>query len=111
MTKRLATRDLSRASCWNADRHLLAALQRELQLTAAFVATPMLFANLIGFAGMGFWGAMADRVGRRWSMIIPATIGCFLAPAYLLSSDVSWIIIALSSRVCLAAPSTNFRAT
>jgi MFS family permease len=45
-------------------------LQQELQLTATFVARPILFANLIRFAGTGFWGAMADRIGRRWSMII-----------------------------------------
>jgi SHS family lactate transporter-like MFS transporter len=68
-------------------------LQREFHLTAAVVATPILFANLVGFAGMGFWGAMADRIGRRWSMIIPAAIGCFIAPAYLLATDINWIII------------------
>jgi SHS family lactate transporter-like MFS transporter len=68
-------------------------LQRELHLTAAFVATPILFANLIGFAGMVFWGGMADRIGRRWSMIVPAAIACFIAPAYLLASDINWIIL------------------
>ena len=33
-----------------------------------------MLANLVGFLGMGFWGWTADIIGRRWAMIIPATI-------------------------------------
>ena len=39
-------------------------------------------------ARMGFWGAISDCIGRRWSMIIPATIGGLLAPAYLLEQEI-----------------------
>jgi SHS family lactate transporter-like MFS transporter len=68
-------------------------LQREFQLAAAVIATPILLSNLAGFAGMTFWGALADRIGRRWSMIIPAMIGSVVAPAYLLTNDVTWIMV------------------
>jgi len=67
-------------------------LQRDLKLAAAVVATPILLSNLVGFVGMAFWGVLADRIGRRWSIIIPAFLGCVVAPIYLLAGDVSWII-------------------
>src|SRR5262249_52850167 len=67
-------------------------LQKDLKLAAAVVATPILLSNLAGFIGMAFWGALADWIGRRWSIIIPAAIGCVVAPMYLLTSDVSWIV-------------------
>src|SRR5262249_14390127 len=47
---------------------------------------------LVGFVGMAFWGVLADRIGRRWSIIIPAFLGCVAAPIYLLAGDVGWII-------------------
>jgi SHS family lactate transporter-like MFS transporter len=68
-------------------------MQSEFQLPAAFVATPILLANLATFVAAGFWGRAADSIGRRWSMIIPAAIGCIVAPAYLLTNDLNWIII------------------
>jgi SHS family lactate transporter-like MFS transporter len=68
-------------------------LQRELQLPAAAVATPILLSNLVGFASGAFWGCVSDRIGRRWSMIIPAVIACIVAPAYLLTNDLNWIIV------------------
>jgi SHS family lactate transporter-like MFS transporter len=67
-------------------------LQRELQVAAAVVATPILLSNLAAFVGTAFWGGVADHIGRRWSMIIPAMIGCIVAPAYLLANDPNWII-------------------
>ncbi len=67
-------------------------LQTELKLTAAIVATPILLANLAGFAGTGFWGFVGDQIGRRWSIILPAALGCIVAPIYLLSNDVTWIV-------------------
>jgi SHS family lactate transporter-like MFS transporter len=67
-------------------------LQREFQLAAAVVATPILLSNLVAVAGQGFWGWTADRIGRRWAMIIPAIIACFVAPVYLLTKDPTWIV-------------------
>jgi SHS family lactate transporter-like MFS transporter len=66
-------------------------LQKDLGLSPKLVGTPILFANLVAFVAMGFWGWTADRIGRRWSMIIPAVIGIFVAPLYLLTDDLNWI--------------------
>ena len=41
----------------------------------------------------GVWGGLADRIGRRWSGIIQAAIGCAIAPVYLLTNDITWIFI------------------
>ena len=42
---------------------------------------------------MGFWGWTGDKLGRRWSMIIPAAIAVPIAPLYLLTADFSWIFV------------------
>ncbi len=65
-------------------------LQTEFKLPAGAVATPVLLANLAAI--FPIWGWVADRYGRRRSIIIQAVIGCLVAPAYLLTSDLSWII-------------------
>jgi MFS transporter, SHS family, lactate transporter len=67
-------------------------LQTEFKLAPALVATPVLLSNLATIVGVLFWGGAADRIGRRWSMIIPAIIACIVSPAYLLTKDVSWIV-------------------
>jgi len=66
-------------------------LQKDLNLSPALVATPIALANLTAFLASGFWGWTADRIGRRWSMIIPASIGMCVAPLYLLTTDFTWI--------------------
>ena len=48
------------------------------------VAMPIAMANLIAFLASGFWGYVADVLGRRWAMIIPAAIGALVTPFYLL---------------------------
>jgi SHS family lactate transporter-like MFS transporter len=68
-------------------------LQRDLNLNPAMVATPIAIANLMAFLASGFWGWLADIIGRRWSMIIPAFFGIFVAPVYLLSPDPLWIVL------------------
>jgi MFS transporter, SHS family, lactate transporter len=67
-------------------------LQSDLKLAAAAVATPVLLSNLVGFSSV-FFGWISDQIGRRRSIIIQATIGCFVAPAYLLTADFNWIIV------------------
>ncbi|HTI79886.1 MAG TPA: MFS transporter [Acetobacteraceae bacterium] len=67
-------------------------LQKDLGLSPGMIATPVAFANLIGFLAMGFWGWIGDVLGRRWSMIIPAAIGLFVTPTYLITTDPVWII-------------------
>lgn len=67
-------------------------LQRDLGLSPALVATPVALANLLAFLAMGFWGWTADRIGRRWSMIIPAVVAIAITPIYLLSHNLTVII-------------------
>jgi SHS family lactate transporter-like MFS transporter len=62
-------------------------LQKDLNLSPAMIAMPLAFANLVAFFASGLWGWFADRYGRRWAMIIPATIGMFITPFYLFSSS------------------------
>jgi SHS family lactate transporter-like MFS transporter len=68
-------------------------LQKDLGLSPGLVATPVAIANGLAFLAMGFWGVLADRIGRRWSMIIPAAFAIIVAPTYLLTSDVTVITI------------------
>ncbi|HTZ80654.1 MAG TPA: MFS transporter [Stellaceae bacterium] len=66
-------------------------LQKDLHFDAAMTAMPIAFANLVGFLASGAWGLVADRLGRRWAMIIPAAIGLFITPFYLFSD--SYVVI------------------
>jgi len=58
-------------------------LQKDLHLDAASIAMPIALANLVAFLASGCWGFVADVFGRRWAMIIPASIGLFVTPLYL----------------------------
>jgi SHS family lactate transporter-like MFS transporter len=69
-------------------------LQKDLGFDAKAVASPIFWSNLLVFLSMGFWGWCADRIGRRWSMIIPALIAIPIAPLYLLTSNLTLIIFA-----------------
>jgi SHS family lactate transporter-like MFS transporter len=62
-------------------------LQKDLHLSAAMVAMPIALANLVAFLASGFWGHVADVLGRRWAMIIPAMIGAFVTPLYLFADS------------------------
>jgi SHS family lactate transporter-like MFS transporter len=66
-------------------------LQRDLKFSPGIVATTIAIANLMAFLAMGFWGWLADIIGRRWSMIVPAFFGVLVTPVYLLSSDPLWV--------------------
>ena len=68
-------------------------LQKDLNLSPGLVATPLALANLVGFLAMGWWGWVADRLGRRASMIIPAALAVPIAPLYLLTTDFTWIAV------------------
>ena len=69
-------------------------LQKDLGFDAKAVASPIFWSNLLVFLSMGFWGWCADRIGRRWAMIIPALIAIPIAPLYLLTSNLTLIIFA-----------------
>jgi SHS family lactate transporter-like MFS transporter len=59
-------------------------LQKDLHLSAGMVAMPIALANLVAFLASGAWGYVADVLGRRWAMIIPAAIGACVTPFYLM---------------------------
>jgi SHS family lactate transporter-like MFS transporter len=69
-------------------------LQQDLHLSPELVAMPIALANLVGFLASGFWGLVADRLGRRWAMIIPAAIGLFVTPLYLFTSSYTMVAVA-----------------
>jgi SHS family lactate transporter-like MFS transporter len=71
-------------------------MTRELHLSAAAVGWPLAVSNGLTFLFSFLWGSLADSIGRRWSMIIPAIIGAAVAPIYLLTTDYTTIAIAFS---------------
>jgi SHS family lactate transporter-like MFS transporter len=77
-------------------------LQKDLGLGPLMVGLPLAVANLINFIGMSFWGWVGDVLGRRWSMIIPALIGIFVTPTYLLTSDPTWILVGFFTQALFA---------
>jgi SHS family lactate transporter-like MFS transporter len=77
-------------------------LQKDLKFAAAAVAAPIALANLVAFFAMGFWGLMGDKIGRRWAIMIPAAIGCVVAPMYLNTTDLFWITVWFAVQGCFA---------
>jgi len=71
-------------------------LQKDLALSAALVSVPLMFSNAATFAASFLWGWMADVVGRRWAMILPAIIALAISPFYLLTNDYLTLAIAFS---------------
>ena len=68
-------------------------LQKDLGLSTALIATPLIFSNLLVFIASSSWGVASDRIGRRWAMIIPALISLVIVPIYLLSSQTMVILV------------------
>jgi SHS family lactate transporter-like MFS transporter len=71
-------------------------MTRELHLSAAVVGWPLAFSSGLTFLFSFLWGNLADSIGRRWAMIIPAVIGTAVAPLYLLTTDSTTIAIVFS---------------
>jgi len=68
-------------------------LQKDLGLSTALIAAPIMFANVLVFLASSGWGWVSDRIGRRWAMILPALVALFLTPLYLLSADTTLIVV------------------
>jgi MFS transporter, SHS family, lactate transporter len=66
-------------------------LQVDLKMTPGAIGEVGVAANLVTFLSSVAWGWVADKYGRRASMIIPALIAIPLAPMYLLSSNFALI--------------------
>jgi SHS family lactate transporter-like MFS transporter len=69
-------------------------LQKDLGLSPALIATPLVFANLLVFIASSSWGWVSDRIGRRPAMIIPALCAIPLVPIYLFSGNFTLVVIA-----------------
>src|SRR5271168_1333873 len=69
-------------------------LQLDLHLSPALVAMPIALANTCFFLSLSslFWGWLAERIGRRWAIIIPAALGVPTAFLYLLTQDYALIV-------------------
>jgi SHS family lactate transporter-like MFS transporter len=67
-------------------------LQKDLGLSTALIATPIMLANLLVFLASSSWGVVSDRLGRRWAMMIPAFVSIVLTPIYLLSENTTVIV-------------------
>jgi SHS family lactate transporter-like MFS transporter len=77
-------------------------LQKEVGLSPAFVALPVMLQSLMFFLSSFFWGWMADRVGRRWALILPAICGIVVTPFYLLTHNYAMIVFFLALQGCFA---------
>jgi SHS family lactate transporter-like MFS transporter len=62
-------------------------------LSPALVALPIALANTCFFLSSLFWGWLAERIGRRWAIIIPAALGVPTAFLYLMTQDYTLIVI------------------
>ena len=68
-------------------------LQKDLGLSPAMLATPIMIANVVVLLAAGFWGWVADRFSRRTSMIIPGVLSIPLAFFYLLTGDYTVMVV------------------
>jgi SHS family lactate transporter-like MFS transporter len=68
-------------------------LQLDLKLSPAMVALPIALANTAFFLSSIFWGWLAECIGRRWAIIIPAALGVPTAFLYLLTDNYTLIVI------------------
>jgi SHS family lactate transporter-like MFS transporter len=75
-------------------------LQKELHWTPAQVAVPVFWGNILTFLACSFWGAMSERIGRRWALMIPCTVAIFLVPLYLTTTDPSWFLGLFLLTIC-----------
>jgi MFS transporter, SHS family, lactate transporter len=68
-------------------------LQKDVGLSAGFVALPVLLQSLVFFLSSALWGWMADRVGRRWAILVPALLTIPVAPFYLMTGNYAMIVV------------------
>jgi SHS family lactate transporter-like MFS transporter len=70
-------------------------LQVDLHMSPALVATPIMLGNLAFFFACSGWGWVADRIGRRWTLILIAAVGIPLTPLYLLTDNYFLIVVGM----------------
>jgi SHS family lactate transporter-like MFS transporter len=68
-------------------------LQKELHLSPGLVALPVMLQSVVFFLSGSLWGFAADRIGRRWAIIIPALLTIPIAPLYLMTQNFTIIVV------------------
>ena len=74
-------------------------LQKDMGFGPGDVALPLALSNLMLFISNCVWGAVADKIGRRWAMIIPAAIGIVVTPFYLGFFGSSYVLLVVAFMV------------
>ena len=62
-------------------------LQKDLHLSPGLVALPVLLQSLVFFLSGSLWGWFADRIGRRWAIMLTCALTIPVAPLYLMTTD------------------------
>src|SRR5438270_9354106 len=78
-------------------------LQRDLHLSPGLVALPIMLQSALFFLSGSAWGWVADRIGRRWAMILPAICGIPIVPLYLLTTNYTTIVVFFALQGLFAA--------
>jgi SHS family lactate transporter-like MFS transporter len=78
-------------------------LQSDLHLSPGLVALPIMLQNLLFFVSCCGWGWLADRIGRRWAMILPALLAIPVTPLYLLTDNYTMIVVFFALQGCFGA--------
>ena len=68
-------------------------LQKNLQLSPALVALPVMLLSVGQFGSGVVWGWAADRIGRHWAIMLPALIRLPLVPLHLLTHSYAMIVV------------------
>jgi SHS family lactate transporter-like MFS transporter len=68
-------------------------LEKDLHLHPELVALPIMLQSVLFFLSGFGWGWVADRLGRRWALILPAIFGILCAPLYLMITNYTMIVI------------------
>jgi SHS family lactate transporter-like MFS transporter len=68
-------------------------LQKDLGLPTGYVALPIMLQSLMFFLSAILWGWVADRFGRRPTLMITALVTIPIAPLYLLTTDYTMIVV------------------
>jgi MFS transporter, SHS family, lactate transporter len=68
-------------------------LQKDLHLGPELVALPVMLQSIVFFLSGSLYGFLSDRIGRRWSIILPALLTIPIAPLYLMTHDYKMIVV------------------
>jgi SHS family lactate transporter-like MFS transporter len=68
-------------------------LQKDLHLSPGLVALPVMLQSVVFFLSGSLWGWLADRIGRRSAIIIPALLTIPIAPFYLMTHNYAMIVV------------------